>query len=103
MEGCQVQNPACYTCRFFRAGSSNAFGSCNHPNHQHTGVPITIRAQEVNCYRGFGASDWMPALIGEFAECEDVILSERPAPIRAPWLGLTPFDQSDHPLFGLRD
>ena len=67
MEGCQVQNPACYSCRFFVAGSSNAFGSCNHPNHQHSGVPITIRAQEMNCYRGFGTTDWMPALIGESA------------------------------------
>jgi len=98
-----VQNPACYSCRFFQAGSTNAFGSCNHPNHQHSGVPITIRAQEVNCYRGFGTSDWMPALIGDSAACEDVVLSERPAPYRAPWHGLTPIEQTETPTYGLRD
>ena len=98
-----MQNPACFSCRFFQAGSTNAFGSCNHPNHQQTGVPITIRAQEVNCYRGFGASDWMPALIGDFTACEDVVLSERPAPHRAPWHGLTPVEQTETPAYGLRD
>ena len=98
-----MQNPACVSCRFFHAGSSKAFGSCNHPKHQHSGVPIVIRAREMNCYRGIGSSDWMPALIGETAECEDIVLSERPAPIRTPWHGLTPIEQTDAPAYGLRD
>ena len=98
-----MQNPACYSCRFFVAGSSNAFGSCQHPNHQHTGVPITIRAQEMNCYRGFGTTDWMPALIGESAAYEDVVLSERPAPIPRT-VARPDSDRTDRaPAYGLRD
>jgi hypothetical protein len=57
----------------------------------------------MNCYRGFGTSDWMPVRIGESTAHEDVVLSERPAPFHAPWQGLPALEQTETPAYGLRD
>jgi hypothetical protein len=98
-----VHNPACVSCCFYLSGSTSAFGRCLHPDHQHPGVPITIRAQELNCYRGIGRSDWTPARIGDHAHFEDIVISERPAPIRPVWRILRPLDEPEVPAFGLSD
>jgi hypothetical protein len=80
-----------------------AFGHCTHPDHQHPGVPIMVRAQELNCYRGIGRTDWAPAVIGARGIYEDILISERPAPIRTPWRILRPLDEPEIPSFGLSD
>jgi hypothetical protein len=57
-------------------------GRCTHPDRQHPGVPIAVRAGELNCYRSFGKHDWSPTLIGYSAAPQDILISERPAPFR---------------------
>jgi hypothetical protein len=84
-------SPKCLSCRFFRGDSSRYRGICAHPDHQCQGAPITVRANELRCYRGFGAYDWMPAVVGEIPLLQDILISERPAPFRQP----TPFSVFD--------
>ena len=98
-----MHNPTCVSCRFYLSGPTGAFGRCTHPDHQYPGVPITVRAQEMNCYRGIGRSDWMPAMIGARGIYEDILISERPAPFRTPWRILRPLDEPEIPSFGLSD
>ena len=67
------------------------------------GLRITVRALELNCYRGFGRDDWMPALIGEHAEPQDILISERPAPFRKPWTDLPWHEAGGEPGISARD
>ena len=98
-----MESPACDSCRFFRADSSRRFGTCRHPKHQHTGIEITVRARELHCYRGFGIDDWMPRLIGEATEPQDLLVSERPAPMRAPWREIPLHEVPDAPAHAIPD
>jgi hypothetical protein len=84
-------SPKCLSCRFFRSDPSQYRGICTHPDRQNRGAPITVRANELHCYRGFGMCDWMPAVVGQTPILQDIVISERPAPFRRP----TPFSVFD--------
>ena len=73
------------------------------PITSYSGVEIIVRARELRCYRGIGAHDWMPAVIGEMAEPEDLLISERPAPLRAPWRDLPFHEPSASPEESVRN
>jgi hypothetical protein len=66
-------------------------GVCTHPEHARGGVSILIYDQETRCRRGFGDDDWAPACPapsraaqpgGRARPDADVVIDERPAPIR---------------------
>jgi hypothetical protein len=99
-KGGSVKTPTCVSCRFFRPLPFSRHGFCSHPDRQYPGVPIIVRAGELNCYRGFGRDDWSPSLIGFAPTAQDIVLSERPAPFRASWptFPLIP-NQDDPPAY----
>ena len=70
----------CMSCRYYRSYPAQPHGTCTHPDRQFAGAPITIRAAELNCYRGFGIHDWMPAMVGQPSIAQDILISERPSP-----------------------
>ena len=91
----------CVSCRFYRPLDGQALGRCQHPVHQSLGTGPIVRAGELRCRRGFDeGDDWMPASLADTFGQQDIVLSERPAPLRRrpqklPIPQIAPID--DHP------
>jgi hypothetical protein len=62
--------------------AGRALGRCHHPARQSLGTAPIVRAAELRCRRGFDIDDWMPASLAATIEQQDIVLSERPAPLR---------------------
>lgn len=90
-----MERRMCVSCRFFLHSSSVSLGRCGHPDRQFNGVTPLVRSGELRCRRSFEHDDWLPAMIGRDSAGVDILLSERPAPIRESWLDL-PFTEPDN-------
>lgn len=83
--GKTVERRMCASCRFFRHSSSISVGRCGHPEHQFKGVTPLLRAGELRCRRNFEYDDWTPAIAGNGERSVDILVNERPAPVREIW------------------
>jgi hypothetical protein len=78
----RVERRQCVSCRFFRFAASVSVGTCDHPDRQTTGIRPIVRAGELRCRRSFTEDDWAPARLFARAPQDDILISERPAPLR---------------------
>lgn len=96
-----MERRLCLSCRFYLPMNGQALGRCHHPAHQSLGTAPIVRAGELRCRRGFDAGDdWMPASLADSFAGQDIVLSERPAPMprRPPKLPIPLINPlEDHP------
>lgn len=80
-----VERRVCDSCRYFQPNTTSTLGVCTHPDHQLGGVTPLVRAGELRCRQSFGHDDWTPLIGAQGSIGVDILISERPALIRAPW------------------
>jgi hypothetical protein len=77
-----VERRLCVSCRFFQSADSVSRGHCGHPDRQFRGLTPSVRAGELACRNGFDHDFWMPFELSPNGATADLLVSERPAPLR---------------------